>query len=175
MNAVKCSEVRVSGPEDRLCPGHLQRATQGRGEAARLTERRNHVLKKQLPSTEGQNVMYQGTQYQQRRVACKTMQKYKVQLQKAKWEGRELGVYPTSLHVFCRSGEGLRTMCPEALCGGHSGNILRALYCRSVSLVCIAGSKSDSFPGGGRTPPGLPFVTGFLGAALWGRGSDSVA
>lgn len=53
MNAVKCSEVRVSGPEDRLCPGHLQRATQGRGDAAQLTGRRNHVLKKQLPSTEG--------------------------------------------------------------------------------------------------------------------------
>ncbi|KAL7372133.1 hypothetical protein ABVT39_010801 [Epinephelus coioides] len=56
MNAVKCSEVLVNGPEDRQCPGHLQRATQGHGGATRLTERRNHIVKKQLPSTEGHNV-----------------------------------------------------------------------------------------------------------------------
>ncbi|XP_033467945.1 myocardin isoform X2 [Epinephelus lanceolatus] len=57
MNAVKCSEVLVNGPEDRQCPGHLQRATQGHGGATRLTERRNHIVKKQLPSTEGHNVL----------------------------------------------------------------------------------------------------------------------
>ncbi|XP_044033473.1 myocardin isoform X10 [Siniperca chuatsi] len=51
MNAVECPEVLVNGPEDRQCPGHLQRATQGHGDAGQLMERTNHVLKKQLPST----------------------------------------------------------------------------------------------------------------------------
>lgn len=55
MNAVKCAEVLVNGPEDRQCPGHLQRATRGHGDAARPTERRNHIVKKQLPSAEGQS------------------------------------------------------------------------------------------------------------------------
>lgn len=44
MNAVKHSEVLVHGPEERHCPGLLQRATQGYGDAGQL--------KKQLPSTE---------------------------------------------------------------------------------------------------------------------------
>ncbi|XP_051272717.1 myocardin isoform X6 [Dicentrarchus labrax] len=57
MNAVKCSEVLVSGPENRQCPGHLQRATQGHGDAEQPRETRNHLLKKQLPSTEGQGVL----------------------------------------------------------------------------------------------------------------------
>ncbi|XP_031179861.1 myocardin isoform X6 [Sander lucioperca] len=52
MHAGKCSEVLVTGPEDRLCPGHLQGATQGQ-----WTERRNHALKKQWPSTEDQSVL----------------------------------------------------------------------------------------------------------------------
>lgn len=43
MSAVKRSEVLVNGPEDRQQPGHV----------AQLTERRNHVVKKQLPPTEG--------------------------------------------------------------------------------------------------------------------------
>lgn len=55
MQAAKCSEVRVSGPEDRQCPGHLQRATQGHSDAGQLTERENHVSKKQLPSAGGQS------------------------------------------------------------------------------------------------------------------------
>ncbi|XP_038591202.1 myocardin isoform X6 [Micropterus salmoides] len=54
MNAVK---VLVNGPEDRQCPGHLQRAAQGHGDAGQLMEKTNHVLKKQLSSTEGQNVL----------------------------------------------------------------------------------------------------------------------
>ncbi|CAK6970659.1 myocardin isoform X9 [Scomber scombrus] len=49
MNAVKCSEVRANGSEDRQCPGHLQGAAQGHGDTG-------HVLKKQLLSAEGQNV-----------------------------------------------------------------------------------------------------------------------
>ncbi|XP_042254349.1 myocardin isoform X9 [Thunnus albacares] len=57
MNAVKCSEVCANGSEDRQCPGHLQRAVQGHGDAGQLTETGNHVLKKQLPSTEGENVL----------------------------------------------------------------------------------------------------------------------
>ncbi|XP_078135320.1 myocardin isoform X5 [Sander vitreus] len=52
MHAGKCSEVRVTGPEDRLCLGHLQGATQGQ-----WTERRNHALKKQQLSTEDQSVL----------------------------------------------------------------------------------------------------------------------
>lgn len=55
MNAVKCSEVLVNGPEDRQRSGHLQRAAQGHGDTGQLKERRNHALKKQLPSKEGQN------------------------------------------------------------------------------------------------------------------------
>ncbi|XP_075949129.1 myocardin isoform X2 [Anarhichas minor] len=46
MSAVKRSEVLVNGPEDRQRPGHV----------AQLTERRNHVVKKQLPPTEGRKV-----------------------------------------------------------------------------------------------------------------------
>ncbi|XP_034715715.1 myocardin isoform X4 [Etheostoma cragini] len=52
MHAGKCSEVLVTGPEDRLCLGHPQGATQVQG-----TERRNHALKKQQPSTEGRIVL----------------------------------------------------------------------------------------------------------------------
>ena len=55
MQAVKCSEVRVNGPEDGRCPGHLQRAARGHGDAGQLTERENHVSKKQLPSAGGQS------------------------------------------------------------------------------------------------------------------------
>ncbi|XP_031729713.1 myocardin isoform X4 [Anarrhichthys ocellatus] len=47
MSAVKRSEVLVNGPEDRQRPGHV----------AQLTERRNHVVKKQLPPTEGRKVL----------------------------------------------------------------------------------------------------------------------
>ncbi|XP_040922581.1 myocardin isoform X5 [Toxotes jaculatrix] len=57
MNAVKCSEIHNNGSEDRQCPGHLQRAAQGHGDTGQLTERRNHVLKNQLPSSEGKNVL----------------------------------------------------------------------------------------------------------------------
>ncbi|XP_027145147.1 myocardin isoform X2 [Larimichthys crocea] len=49
MNAVKHSEVLVHGPEERHCPGLLQRATQGYGDAGQL--------KKQLPSTEDHDVL----------------------------------------------------------------------------------------------------------------------
>lgn len=55
MHAVKCSEICSNSPGDRQCLEHLQRAAQGHGDAGQLTERRNHVLKKQLPSTEGNN------------------------------------------------------------------------------------------------------------------------
>eukprot|EP00064_Thunnus_orientalis_P003475 superscaffoldBa00000283_g3484 len=65
MNAVKCSEVCANGSEDRQCPGHLQRAVQGHGDAGQLTETRNHVLKKQLPSTEGENASRQEGQEKQ--------------------------------------------------------------------------------------------------------------
>ncbi|KAI3352719.1 hypothetical protein L3Q82_020175 [Scortum barcoo] len=66
-----------------------------------------------------------------------------------------MGVCPTSPHVLCGSGEGIRP-CPS--CGilwgvlreyGVRGPLLRAvrsLYDRSRSLVRIAGSKSDLFP-----------------------------
>ncbi len=45
----------MNGVEDGQHPGHLQRAKQGHGDGGQLKESRNHVLKKQLPSTEGQN------------------------------------------------------------------------------------------------------------------------
>nr|XP_046233190.1 myocardin isoform X4 [Scatophagus argus] len=57
MNAVKCSEVLVNGPEDRHCPGHLQRSSQGHRDVGQLAERRNNGLKKHLPSKECQNVL----------------------------------------------------------------------------------------------------------------------
>ncbi|KAI3368351.1 hypothetical protein L3Q82_008056 [Scortum barcoo] len=70
--------------------------------------------------------------------------------------GGFMGVCPTSPHVLCGSGEGIRP-CPSwysvgsAPCEyGVRGPLLRAvrsLYDRSRSLVrCIAGSKSDLFP-----------------------------
>ncbi|KAM7371236.1 hypothetical protein PAMP_010724 [Pampus punctatissimus] len=49
MNGVKCA----NGSEDRQCPGHPKRAARGHGDTGQLTETRNHVLKKQLPPTEG--------------------------------------------------------------------------------------------------------------------------
>ncbi|XP_076615431.1 myocardin isoform X7 [Chaetodon auriga] len=57
MNAVNCSKVVGNGPEDRQGPGHLQRDSRGHGDAEQLKERRTRVLKKQLPSTEGHNVL----------------------------------------------------------------------------------------------------------------------
>ncbi|XP_039892543.1 myocardin isoform X7 [Simochromis diagramma] len=51
MNAVKSSEVH-NGPQDRRCPGQLQRATQLHGDK----ERTNHVLKKHIQSRESKNV-----------------------------------------------------------------------------------------------------------------------
>ncbi|XP_029311736.1 LOW QUALITY PROTEIN: myocardin [Cottoperca gobio] len=57
MNAVKCSAVLVNGPGDRQCPGNLQRTTKAQGHTAKLTERKKNVLKKTLPSTEGQSVL----------------------------------------------------------------------------------------------------------------------
>ncbi|XP_071318255.1 myocardin isoform X6 [Trachinotus anak] len=57
MNAVKCSEGYSNRSEDRQRPGHLQRASQGHGDAGQLTEQRNHPLKKQPPSADGQNVL----------------------------------------------------------------------------------------------------------------------
>uniref|UniRef100_A0A3Q2V4U5 Myocardin n=1 Tax=Haplochromis burtoni TaxID=8153 RepID=A0A3Q2V4U5_HAPBU len=51
MNAVKSSEVH-NGPEDRRCPGQLQRAMQLHGDK----ERTNHVLKKHIQSRESKNV-----------------------------------------------------------------------------------------------------------------------
>ncbi|KAI3362620.1 hypothetical protein L3Q82_001624 [Scortum barcoo] len=69
--------------------------------------------------------------------------------------GGFMGVCPTSPHVLCGSGEGIRP-CPSwysvgsAPCEyGVRGPLLRAvrsLYDRSRSLVRIAGSKSDLFP-----------------------------
>ncbi|KAI3366340.1 hypothetical protein L3Q82_000504 [Scortum barcoo] len=67
-----------------------------------------------------------------------------------------MGVCPTSPHVLCGSGEGIRP-CPSWYSVGRSapceygvrGPLLRAvrsLYDRSRSLVRIAGSKSDLFP-----------------------------
>uniref|UniRef100_A0A3Q2VD15 Myocardin n=1 Tax=Haplochromis burtoni TaxID=8153 RepID=A0A3Q2VD15_HAPBU len=52
MNAVKSSEVH-NGPEDRRCPGQLQRAMQLHGDK----ERTNHVLKKHIQSRESKNVL----------------------------------------------------------------------------------------------------------------------
>ncbi|KAI3354894.1 hypothetical protein L3Q82_004690 [Scortum barcoo] len=65
-----------------------------------------------------------------------------------------MGVCPTSPHVLCGSGEGIRP-CPSWYSVGVlreygvPGPLLRAvrsLYDRSRSLVRIAGSKSDLFP-----------------------------
>ncbi|KAI3377398.1 hypothetical protein L3Q82_008588 [Scortum barcoo] len=79
-----------------------------------------------------------------------------------------MGVCPTSPHVLCGSGEGIRP-CPSWYSVGSApheygvrGPLLRAvrsLYDRSRSLVRIAGSKSDLFPSTCWTPAGLPFVT----------------
>lgn len=55
MNAVERSDVLANGPKDRQASGHLQRAAQGHGDTGRLTDRRNHTLRKELPSKEGQN------------------------------------------------------------------------------------------------------------------------
>lgn len=55
MNAVKCSEVPVDGPEDRQYSGHLLRAARGHGDTGQLGERRNHSLKERLPAKEGLN------------------------------------------------------------------------------------------------------------------------
>ncbi|XP_035467509.2 myocardin isoform X2 [Scophthalmus maximus] len=57
MNAVICPEIRSSRSEDRQCPGHPQGSAQGHADTRQLTERRNHVLKKQPPSAEGKNVL----------------------------------------------------------------------------------------------------------------------
>uniref|UniRef100_A0A4W6G3H2 Myocardin n=1 Tax=Lates calcarifer TaxID=8187 RepID=A0A4W6G3H2_LATCA len=57
MNPVKCSEIHSNSSEDRQCPGHLRGASQGHGDTGESTERRNHLLKKQLPSAEGKNVL----------------------------------------------------------------------------------------------------------------------
>ncbi|XP_069012340.1 myocardin [Embiotoca jacksoni] len=57
MNAVDCSEVCSSGPEDRRSPGHLQKATQAHGDGGQQTERTNHAVKKQTQSTEDRNVL----------------------------------------------------------------------------------------------------------------------
>ncbi|KAI3376714.1 hypothetical protein L3Q82_017138 [Scortum barcoo] len=65
-----------------------------------------------------------------------------------------MGVCPTSPHVLCGSGEGIRGIPRGILWGvlreyGVRGPLLRAvrsLYDRSRSLVRIAGSKSDLFP-----------------------------
>ncbi|KAI3376129.1 hypothetical protein L3Q82_016659 [Scortum barcoo] len=69
--------------------------------------------------------------------------------------GGFMGVCPTSPHVLCGSGEGIRP-CPSWYSVGSApheygvrGPLLRAvrsLYDRSRSLVRIAGSKSDLFP-----------------------------
>ncbi|KAI3363831.1 hypothetical protein L3Q82_001434 [Scortum barcoo] len=69
-----------------------------------------------------------------------------------------MGVCPTSPHVLCGSGEGIRP-CPTVslvvFCGECSAmygvrepllRAVRSLYDRSRSLVRIAGSKSDLFP-----------------------------
>lgn len=55
MNAVERSDVLANGSEGRQASGHLQRAAQGHGDTGRLTERRNHTLRKEPPSKEGQN------------------------------------------------------------------------------------------------------------------------
>lgn len=60
MNAVKCSEVLVNGPEDRQRSGHLRRAAQGHGDTGQLTEWRNHALKKQLQSKQRQKGEFKG-------------------------------------------------------------------------------------------------------------------
>ena len=60
-----------------------------------------------------------------------------------------MGVCPTSPHVFCELGEGIRP-CPLRSPGVRgrrpSAKGCRSLYDRSRSLVRIAGSKSDLFP-----------------------------
>ncbi|KAI3362709.1 hypothetical protein L3Q82_001776 [Scortum barcoo] len=82
--------------------------------------------------------------------------------------GGFMGVCPTSPHVLCGSGEGIRP-CPSWYSVGSAlrvwgpGPLLRAvrsLYDRSRSLVRIAGSKSDLFPVHVGLRQGLPFVTG---------------
>ncbi|KAI3376719.1 hypothetical protein L3Q82_017147 [Scortum barcoo] len=79
-----------------------------------------------------------------------------------------MGVCPTSPHVLCGSGEGIRP-CPSWYSVGSAprvwgpGPLLRAvrsLYDRSRSLVCIAGSKSDLFPVHVGLQQGLHFVAG---------------
>ncbi|PWA30265.1 hypothetical protein CCH79_00020260 [Gambusia affinis] len=62
---------------------------------------------------------------------------------------RVLGVRPTSLHVFCGLGEGVRPCPSGSPVGvlqeyGVPGSLIRADRCQS--LVHIAGSKSGSFP-----------------------------
>ncbi|KAI3354848.1 hypothetical protein L3Q82_004546 [Scortum barcoo] len=65
-----------------------------------------------------------------------------------------MGVCPTSPHVLCGSGEGIRP-CPSWYSVGSAPRVwgpgafaraVRSLYDRSRSLVRIAGSKSDLFP-----------------------------
>lgn len=55
MNAVERSDVLANGPEDSQASGHLQRSAQGHGDTGRPMERRNHTLRKELPSKKGQN------------------------------------------------------------------------------------------------------------------------
>ncbi|XP_029933055.1 myocardin isoform X2 [Myripristis murdjan] len=56
MNAVKCTEVPANGPESRQCPGHPD-VTEGHGGRGEQKNKRNHALRKQLPSTEGNKVL----------------------------------------------------------------------------------------------------------------------
>ncbi|KAI3371970.1 hypothetical protein L3Q82_006840 [Scortum barcoo] len=79
-----------------------------------------------------------------------------------------MGVCPTSPHVLCGSGEGIRP-CPSwyhvgsALRVWGPGPLLRAvqsLYDWSRSLVRIARQKVRPVPSTCWTPAGLPFVTG---------------
>ncbi|XP_053269853.1 myocardin isoform X1 [Pleuronectes platessa] len=57
MNAVTCSEIHNSRSEDRQNPGHLQSSAQGHGATGQLTGTKNHILKKQPPSAQGENVL----------------------------------------------------------------------------------------------------------------------
>ncbi|KAI3352628.1 hypothetical protein L3Q82_019215 [Scortum barcoo] len=103
-----------------------------------------------------------------------------------------MGVCPTSPHVLCGSGEGIRP-CPSWYSVGSApheygvrGPLLRAvrsLYDRSRSLVRIAGSKSDLFPVHVGLRQGCPlspdpvhnlYGQDFLGVASQGAGGSPV-
>ena len=65
-----------------------------------------------------------------------------------------MGVCPTSPHVFCGLGEGIRPCPSGSRVGGSPGvrvsepliRAVRSLYDRCQSLVRITGNKSDLFP-----------------------------